>query len=161
MHQKRVTCELHGSYFRSMTIKHAIPRTAEVQIPMVSYGKRSRGRGGVSAREFDSNIRPTNWTKDSEKFRFSRKLLPSLPRVRFLGHRLLTSKSPGLIDERFLYLSWLLLLHTSFRRENKYILLYILRVVVCLARAKRNNFIPKHFSTKYLIHWAMCPAGHV
>ena len=30
MHRKRVTCELYDSYFRSMTIKHAIPRTAEV-----------------------------------------------------------------------------------------------------------------------------------
>ena len=30
MHWKRVTCELHDSYFRLMTIKHAIPRTAEV-----------------------------------------------------------------------------------------------------------------------------------
>ena len=27
MHQKRVTCELHDSYFRLMTIKHAIPKT--------------------------------------------------------------------------------------------------------------------------------------
>ena len=26
MHRKRVTCELHDSYFRLMTIKHAIPR---------------------------------------------------------------------------------------------------------------------------------------
>ena len=26
MHRKRVTCELHGSYFRLMTIKHAIPK---------------------------------------------------------------------------------------------------------------------------------------
>ena len=33
MHQKRVTCELHDSYFRSITIKHAIPRTAEVTHP--------------------------------------------------------------------------------------------------------------------------------
>ena len=33
MHPKRVTCELHDSYFRSMTIKHAIPRTAEVTHP--------------------------------------------------------------------------------------------------------------------------------
>ena len=32
-HRKRVTCELHDSYFRSMTIKHAIPRTAEVTHP--------------------------------------------------------------------------------------------------------------------------------
>ena len=30
MHRKRVTCELHDSYFRLMTIKHAILRTAEV-----------------------------------------------------------------------------------------------------------------------------------
>ena len=33
MHRKRVTCELHDSYFRLMTIKHAIPRTAEVTHP--------------------------------------------------------------------------------------------------------------------------------
>ena len=33
MHRKKVTCELHDSYFRSMTIKHAIPRTAEVMHP--------------------------------------------------------------------------------------------------------------------------------
>ncbi len=26
MHRKRVTCELYDSYFRLMTIKHAIPR---------------------------------------------------------------------------------------------------------------------------------------
>ena len=30
MHRKRVTCELHDCYFRSMTIKHAIPKTAGV-----------------------------------------------------------------------------------------------------------------------------------
>ena len=33
MHRKRVTCEQHDSYFRSMTIKHGIPRTAEVTHP--------------------------------------------------------------------------------------------------------------------------------
>ena len=33
MHRKGVTCELHDSYFRSMTIKHVIPRTAEVTHP--------------------------------------------------------------------------------------------------------------------------------
>ena len=33
MHWKRVTCELQDSYFRLMTIKHAIPRTAEVTHP--------------------------------------------------------------------------------------------------------------------------------
>ena len=30
MHRKRVTYELHDSYFCSMTIQHAIPKTAEV-----------------------------------------------------------------------------------------------------------------------------------
>ena len=39
IYRKRVTCELHDSYFRSMTIKHAIPNTAEVHIPMASYGE--------------------------------------------------------------------------------------------------------------------------
>ena len=101
IHRKRVTCELHDSYFRSMTIKHAIPKTAGVHIPLASYGKISWRRVHISAWEFDGNIRPTNWTEDSEKFRCSRKLVPSLPRVRFLGHRLLTLKSPGPIDERF------------------------------------------------------------
>ena len=48
MHRKRVTCELRDNYFRSMTIKHAIPKTAEVHILMGSYRKRSRGRGCVS-----------------------------------------------------------------------------------------------------------------
>ena len=33
MHRKRATCELHDSYFRLMTIKHVIPRTAEVTHP--------------------------------------------------------------------------------------------------------------------------------
>ena len=33
MYQKRVTCELQDSYFRLMTSKHAIPRTAEVIHP--------------------------------------------------------------------------------------------------------------------------------
>ena len=39
MHQKRVTSELHDSYFRLMTIKHAIPKIVEVHIPMASYGE--------------------------------------------------------------------------------------------------------------------------
>ena len=30
MHRKRVTCERHDSYFRSIMIKNAIPKTAEV-----------------------------------------------------------------------------------------------------------------------------------
>ena len=55
----------------------------------------------IFAWELDDNIRPTNWTEDSENFRCLRKLVPSFPYVRFLGHHLLTPKSPGLIDEQF------------------------------------------------------------
>ena len=44
MHRKRVTYELHDSYFRSLTIKHAIPKTVEVHIPMASYGEILCGR---------------------------------------------------------------------------------------------------------------------
>ena len=33
MHRKRVTCELHDSYFRSMTITQGIPKIAEVTHP--------------------------------------------------------------------------------------------------------------------------------
>ena len=44
MYRKRVTCELHDSYLRSMTIKHAIPKTAEVHILIASYGKILSGR---------------------------------------------------------------------------------------------------------------------
>ena len=48
MHRKRVTCELHSSYFRSMTIKYAIPKTAEVHIPMASYGEILNGRSTIT-----------------------------------------------------------------------------------------------------------------
>ena len=44
MHRKRVTCELHDSYFSSMTIRHAIPKMAEVHIPIASYGEILSGR---------------------------------------------------------------------------------------------------------------------
>ena len=44
MHRERVTSELHDSYFRSMTNKHAIPKTVEVHIPMTSYGEILSGR---------------------------------------------------------------------------------------------------------------------
>ena len=44
MDQKRVTCELHNSCFRLMTIKHVIPKTAEMHITMSSYGAILSGR---------------------------------------------------------------------------------------------------------------------
>ena len=104
MHQKRVTCELHDSYFCSMTITHAIPKTAEVTHSDSQLWEEIAGAWRhvhISVWEFDDNIRPMNWTEDSEKFCGSQKLVLSLPRVCFLGHRLLTSKNLSLIDERF------------------------------------------------------------
>ena len=70
MHRKKMTCELHDSYFRSMTITHAIPKTVEVthpdrQIPEEIAGARKRVH--ISAWEFEGNIWQTNWTEDSEK----------------------------------------------------------------------------------------------
>ena len=58
MHRKRLTCELHDSYFCSMTIKHDIPKTAEVHIPMEITGALRPVH--ISAWDFDGNIRPTN-----------------------------------------------------------------------------------------------------
>ncbi len=45
-HRKRVTSELHDSYFRSMTITQAIPKVAEVTHP--GRQKKLQRRGGVS-----------------------------------------------------------------------------------------------------------------
>ena len=68
MHRKRVTCELHESYFRSMTITHDIPKTAEMTQGQISEEIAGAWRRvHISAWEFEGNIRPTNWTEDSEK----------------------------------------------------------------------------------------------
>ena len=51
MHRKRVTCELHDSYFRSMTITQAIPKIAEVTHPDRQISEEiaeAWRRGGVS-----------------------------------------------------------------------------------------------------------------
>ena len=69
MHRKRVTCELHDSYFRSMTITYAIPKIPEVTHPDRQISEEiawAWRRVHVSAWEFEGNIRPTNWTEDSE-----------------------------------------------------------------------------------------------
>ena len=85
MHRKRVTCELHDSYFRSMMIKHAIPKTAEVAYSIgqlweeIAWAWR---HVHISAWEFDGNIKPTNWTEDSEKILlFSRRYPCAFPRL--------------------------------------------------------------------------------
>ena len=68
MHRKRVTFELHDSYFRSMTITQAIPKIAEVTHPdrQISEEIAEAWRlVRISAWEFEGNIRPTNWTEAS------------------------------------------------------------------------------------------------
>ena len=70
MHRKRVTYELHDSYFRSMTITQAIPKIAEVIHPDRQISEEiaeAWRRVHISAWEFEGNIRPTNWTEASEK----------------------------------------------------------------------------------------------
>ena len=65
-----MTCELHDSYFRSMTITQAIPKIAEVTHPdrQISEEIAQAWRCvHISAWEFEGNIRPTNWTEASEK----------------------------------------------------------------------------------------------
>ena len=62
-HWKRVTSELHDSYFRSMTITQAIPKVAEVthseRLVSKDVAKAWR-RVHITAWEFEGNIRPTN-----------------------------------------------------------------------------------------------------
>ena len=63
MRRKRVTCELHDSYFRSMTITQAIPKIAEVTHPDRQISEEiaeAWRRFHISAWEFEGNIRPTN-----------------------------------------------------------------------------------------------------
>ena len=63
MHRKRVTCELHDSYFRSMTITQAIPMIAEVTHPDRQISEEiaeAWRRVHISAWEFEGNIRPMN-----------------------------------------------------------------------------------------------------
>ena len=70
MHRKRVTYELHDSYFRSITITQAIPKIAEVTHPDRQISEEiaeALRRVHISALEFEGNIRPTNWTEGSEK----------------------------------------------------------------------------------------------
>ena len=62
-HQKRVTCELHDSYFRSTTITQVIPKIAEVTHPdfqILEEIAEAWRRVHISAWEFEGNIRLTN-----------------------------------------------------------------------------------------------------
>ena len=69
MHRKRVTCELHDSYFRSVTITQAIPKIVEGTHPDRQISEEIAEvwrRVHISAWEFECNIRPTNWTEPVE-----------------------------------------------------------------------------------------------
>ena len=65
-HRKRVTSELHDSYFRSMTITQTIPKMAEVTHPDRQISEEiveAWRRVHITAWEFVGNISPTNWTE--------------------------------------------------------------------------------------------------
>ena len=69
-HRKRVTSELHDSYFRSMTITQAIPKIAEVTHLDRKISEEIAEvwrRVHISAWEFEGNIRPTNWTDEDRR----------------------------------------------------------------------------------------------
>ena len=63
-HRKRVTSELHDSYFRSMTIIQAIPKIVEVTHPDRQISEEiaeAWRRVHITTWEFEGNIRLTNW----------------------------------------------------------------------------------------------------
>ena len=67
-HQKRVTSELHDSYFRSIAITQAIPKIAEMTHPDRQISEEIAEAWTpihITAWKFEGNIRPTNWTEDS------------------------------------------------------------------------------------------------
>ena len=69
-HRKRVTSELHDSYFRSMTITQAIPKIAEVTHPGRQISEEiaeAWRRVRITVWEFEGNIRPTNWTVEFDE----------------------------------------------------------------------------------------------
>ena len=68
-HRKRVTSELHDSYFLSMTITQAIPKIAEVTHPDHQISEEiaeAWRRVHITVLEFEGNIRPTNWTEGGQ-----------------------------------------------------------------------------------------------
>ena len=68
-HRKRVTSQLHDSYFRSVTITQAIPTIAEVTHPDRQISEEiaeAWRRVHITAWEFEGNIRPTNWTEGGQ-----------------------------------------------------------------------------------------------
>ena len=71
-HRKRVTSELHDSYFRSMTITQAIPKIVVVTHPDRQISEEiaeAWRRVHITTWEFEGNIRPTNWTEGGQASR--------------------------------------------------------------------------------------------
>ena len=65
-HRKRVTSELHDSFFLTMTITQAIPKIAEVKHLDRQISEEiaeAWRRVHITAWEFEGNIRSTNWTE--------------------------------------------------------------------------------------------------
>ena len=72
MHRKRVTSELHDSYFRSITITHAIPKIVEVTDPDRQISEEiaeAWRRVHLTTWEFEGNKRPPNW-REGQASRF-------------------------------------------------------------------------------------------
>ena len=144
MHRKRVPCELHESYFRSMTITHTIPKMAEVTHPDRQILEEIAGawrRVHISAWEFEGNIRPTNWTEVSEKIPLFTKAGPVISLCA------LSRPSSTYIEEftphRRMILIPLLTTPTSHKRPSRkwiYIVIYIPCCRLFDQRAERNNF---------------------
>ena len=117
-------------------------RRRKWHIPIARYRKKLWGRVHISTWEFEGNIRPTNWTEDSEKIPLFMKAGP------VVAPCALSRPSSTYIEEskphRRTILIPLLTAPTSHKclSRKKYILLYIFRVVVCLARERNVTLLP-------------------
>ena len=57
MHRKRVTCELHDSYFRWMTINYAIPKIEwAIEWALNYYITQSRQKSSADAVDLETEI---------------------------------------------------------------------------------------------------------
>ena len=66
MHRERVTCELHDSYFRLMTIKHAIPKSEwAIELLYNSVKTVSQLVGDQRSRRQDVVEKANPWQKES------------------------------------------------------------------------------------------------
>ena len=76
---KRMTCELHFSYFRSMTIKHTIPKTADVHIPDGQLWRDIEWESNYYITQCTGNSR--SWRQDAVEKASIQEREPSDPRM--------------------------------------------------------------------------------